>query len=155
MGPQSQGRRRPRKPRMMKGFLLRRRRSRRGRKSFRRTTIPMLTQILKDGCPRKRGQALSTCLVVTGSQGRTRENQRSSRALRALTWENLKPLTTVENLQPAERLQENKPARNLRLQPLVQEGSRRCRRMQTRARRREGRNNSKWSFLLAFEDHQC
>merc|ERR1712192_29994 len=155
MGPQSQGRRRPRKPRMMKGFLLRRRRSRRGRRSFRRTTTPMLTQILKDGCPRKREQDSSTCLVVTGGQRRTRENQRSSRVLRALTLENLKPLTTVENSQQAERLQENKPALNLRLQPLVQEVSRKCRRMQTRARRREGRNSSKWSFLLTFEDHQC
>merc|ERR1712192_118993 len=148
MGPQSQGRRRPRKPRMMKGFLLRRRRSRRGRRSFQRTTIPMLTQILKDGCLRKRGQASSTCLVVTGGQRRTRESQRSSPALRARTSENPKPLTTVENLQPAERLQENKLVQNPRLQPLVQEVNRKCRRMQTRGRRREGRNSSKWSFLL-------
>merc|ERR1712203_1185096 len=91
----------------------------------------------KDGCPRRRGLASSTCLVGTGSQGRTRGNQRSLLAHRARTLENQKPLTTAEN----------KPVRNPRLQPLDQEPSRRCKRMRTRERRREERSSSEWSFL--------
>ena len=74
--PQSQGRKPPRKPRMMRGFWwvatilslemvpmttfrLRRRQSRRGRRSYRRTIILMLIQIRKDGCPKKRELAWS------------------------------------------------------------------------------------------------
>ena len=44
---------------LLEFFRLRRRRSRRGRRSCRRTTTPMLTQILKDGCLRKRELASS------------------------------------------------------------------------------------------------
>ena len=100
--------------------------------------------------------SLGTCLVGTGSQGRTRGNQRSSPAHRARMLENLRHSITAENSQLAERPQENKPVRNPRLQPLDQEPSRRCRRMQTRGRRREERSSSEWSFLhLIVFNYQC
>ena len=83
-----------------------------------------------------------TCLVGTGSQGRTRGNPRNSPAHKAPTSENRKPSTTVENWRQAERLQESKPVRNPKLQLLDQEVNKRCRRMQTRERRREERSNS-------------